>query len=251
MAVSYDMYIFYESFPYYSATLTCNNTTSVYTYTQKGENPSSKKNKKLVTGSDHGNFTIAVDTSQNVIYINRNTGELLDYTRKRKSVLIDTITNIKWQLIDDSVKTIADYTCYLAQGYFRGCVYSVWYTPDIPSSFGPWKLNGCPGLILEATRDDKVLSFYATKIVSENKIITTDFNNKPLKSRELYEKEHIDYLNKNFEQIIASQTRGSSIMPYYISCLECDFLDELLRFSSISIRKIVTDKLTGDEPEIK
>ncbi len=54
-----------------------------------------------------------------------------------------------WQMTD-SVKQILDYSCQKAECYFRGRHWTVWFTPDIPISEGPWKFNGLPGLILEA-----------------------------------------------------------------------------------------------------
>ena len=55
----------------------------------------------------------------------------------------------EWELLDgDSV--IAEYSCNKAKTFFRGRVWTVWYTPDITVSEGPWKLCGLPGLILKA-----------------------------------------------------------------------------------------------------
>ncbi len=54
----------------------------------------------------------------------------------------------KWELID-STKIINNFTCHLAKTNFRGRDYAVWYTNEIPVSYGPWKLNGLSGLILE------------------------------------------------------------------------------------------------------
>ncbi|GHV35034.1 hypothetical protein FACS1894178_3770 [Bacteroidia bacterium] len=41
--VDYDMYIMFETFPYHTAILEFNNSKSHFTYRQKGESPTSKK----------------------------------------------------------------------------------------------------------------------------------------------------------------------------------------------------------------
>ena len=42
----------------------------------------------------------------------------------------------------------------LAETSFRGRRYKVWFTPDIPSSRGPWKFDGLSGLIMAAEDED-------------------------------------------------------------------------------------------------
>jgi len=64
---------------------------------------------------------------------------------------------IKWQLLDKT-KQINGYECKMAKGTFRGREYTVWYAPALPYPYGPWKLFGLPGIILEA--QDKKKQFY-------------------------------------------------------------------------------------------
>ena len=53
--------------------------------------------------------------------------------------------------------------CHLATCEFRGRKWQAWYS-DIPYSLGPWKLNGLPGLILEARSLDKDHVFTAITV---------------------------------------------------------------------------------------
>ena len=57
--------------------------------------------------------------------------------------------DIAWTLTDDTL-TVSDYLCQQAMATFRGLEWHVWYTEEIPSSAGPWRLRGLPGLIVKA-----------------------------------------------------------------------------------------------------
>ena len=54
-----------------------------------------------------------------------------------------------WQLLDgDSI--VCGYPCHKATTIFRGRIWTVWYTLDLPYSDGPWKFCSLPGLVLYA-----------------------------------------------------------------------------------------------------
>ena len=57
--------------------------------------------------------------------------------------------DIAWTLSDDTL-TVSGYLCQQATATHRGVEWHVWYTDEIPSSAGPWRLRGLPGLIVEA-----------------------------------------------------------------------------------------------------
>ena len=79
----------------------------------------------------------------------------------------EDIPNIQWEIFDEE-KVIADtYRCKKAMAKFRGRIYTVWFTEEIPIPSGPWKLGGLPGLILEVEEEEKIFSF---RFVSLKKI---------------------------------------------------------------------------------
>ena len=73
--------------------------------------------------------------------------------------------------ITDSTKEILGYECFLATTDYHGRKWSAWFAPDIPVSNGPWKLDGLPGLILEASASDGEYRFVANGIQTSSKPI--------------------------------------------------------------------------------
>ena len=57
--------------------------------------------------------------------------------------------DIAWTLTDNTLN-IGGYYCKTATCKFRGVAWTVCYTEEIPSSAGPWRLRGLPGLIIKA-----------------------------------------------------------------------------------------------------
>lgn len=78
-------------------------------------------------------------------------------------VVHDKWLPMKWTLMDEH-KDILGHRTQKAITQFRGRIYIVWFTLEIPVPYGPWKLFGLPGLILEAYDTKKVAGFKATKI---------------------------------------------------------------------------------------
>jgi len=72
----------------------------------------------------------------------------------------------KWQ-IQKETKQIGNFSCRKAIGDFRGRKYIAWYTEDYGVSYGPWKSNGLPGLIIELFDEDKLIHFHANYVTNK------------------------------------------------------------------------------------
>jgi GLPGLI family protein len=70
------------------------------------------------------------------------------------SYLIDgPMPAIDWKTSGDTA-TFGGLHCQKATCHFKGRDYTAWFCPDLPVHIGPWKLNGLPGVIVDA-RDAK------------------------------------------------------------------------------------------------
>lgn len=66
----------------------------------------------------------------------------------------ENVPDIEWT-VTDSTKSIGSWIAQKATCFFRGRNYTAWFTADIPRPYGPWKLSGLPGLILEVYDDSR------------------------------------------------------------------------------------------------
>ena len=82
--------------------------------------------------------------------------------------------DIAWTLSEDTV-TVSGYLCQQATATFRGVEWHVCYTEEIPSSAGPWRLRGLPGLIVEAKSEAH--TFRLVELRQERGAITAPDNN--------------------------------------------------------------------------
>ena len=125
---------------------------------------------EYTTGPDHDGSPVIdfyrKDALGNTIYANFGQNTM----RAREMVLLRPyaydepgIPRIDWQPVDTS-KMIGSYLCLAARARFRGRDYLAWYTPELPYPFGPWKLTGLPGVILEATDTEQRVVFHVTSI---------------------------------------------------------------------------------------
>jgi hypothetical protein len=65
---------------------------------------------------------------------------------------------VNWQITGDTA-SFGGLHCQKATAHFKGRDYTAWFCPDLLLHVGPWKLNGLPGVILEAFDAKKEVCF--------------------------------------------------------------------------------------------
>ncbi|MBS1525833.1 MAG: GLPGLI family protein [Bacteroidetes bacterium] len=70
----------------------------------------------------------------------------------------DVLPAINWKISGDTA-TFGGLHCQKATGHFKGRDYTAWFCPDMPLHVGPWKLNGLPGVIVQAYDAKKDVQF--------------------------------------------------------------------------------------------
>jgi len=70
----------------------------------------------------------------------------------------ETMPAISWKISADTA-SFGTLLCQKATTHFKGRDYTAWFCPDLPYHVGPWKLNGLPGLIVEAYDTNKEVVF--------------------------------------------------------------------------------------------
>ncbi len=79
--------------------------------------------------------------------------------------------DLKWTLLDDTL-TVTGYLCHKAKATCGGRTWYAWYTEDIPTSAGPWKLQGLPGLIVKAEDAEGIFCFEMFELTQQAIAIT-------------------------------------------------------------------------------
>jgi GLPGLI family protein len=191
----------------YDASLIFNKSQSLFEYK---ENLPGSENVEKVEDSE-GNIKINFhDYSLNYIRCNKEKNIIRESGGNSKSkepyLVEESIPIIAWN-ISEETKKINQHDCNKATCSFRGRNYTVWFTPDIQTGFGPIKLNGLPGLILEVSDDTKEVVLHAKTIKQEEKKIENEPSGINVISLSEFKKSVINDLKKAEEsgKILSSQ----------------------------------------------
>ena len=116
-----------------------------------------KENIWLITsGPDYSNYTeqeVLTDTLGHRVFMpnmSEKTIIVRDFCKVSEPLYYKDTPGFDWQILTET-KVIAGLSCQLAKTTFRGRTYEVWFSKEIPTSAGPWKFHGLPGLIVRVS----------------------------------------------------------------------------------------------------
>lgn len=84
---------------------------------------------------------------------------------------VEKVGETRWTLLAEC-DTICGLPCQKATGTYGGRAWTAWFTEKLPTRFGPWRLEGLPGLILRAVSADGIHRFECRKVEPVKEAIT-------------------------------------------------------------------------------
>lgn len=148
--------------------LVTGNNASVYTsYDKINQNMNMQKQMqeqiKNQAGSNNFSINIKSETkgpvTQSDYFYFAAEHKLITKERVFNNYLIEEAApTIDWKILKDTT-SFSGIHCQKATTHFKGRNWIAWFATEIPFQSGPWKLNGLPGLIIEAYDEKKEVKF--------------------------------------------------------------------------------------------
>ena len=146
---------------------------------------------KAMTRASSGN-------APTLVKIDKSAGEWLSKTNylsfvKEKKMFIkeeilglgylmeETLPELKWKITKDTA-TFSGIACQKAVVSYENKNWTAWFAPSLPFQAGPWKLQGLPGLIVEAFDEHKTIQFQFAgfdKANADDFVRSNDIRKKP------------------------------------------------------------------------
>ncbi|MFD0931673.1 GLPGLI family protein [Psychroflexus salinarum] len=150
--------------PDYKAMLVFDKDNSLYVTRKDSLEGGHIREQKSYRASPEQGFSITVVTNPEGFQYYYKPKEKILYSRDLGFRYVkDKTIDISWDITDET-KKIGRYEVQKATAHFRGRDYTAWFTSEIPLPYGPWKLVGLPGLILETYDTDKEIYWYFKNI---------------------------------------------------------------------------------------
>ncbi len=129
---------------------------------------------KNAADPNHLNLTISAQRPVSDEYFQFFTTHKLFSKKKLLNdfLIEEPIPVINWKISSDTL-TISGLHCQKAAAHFKGRDYEVWFCADLPFRSGPWKLQGLPGLIVQAADKNReiVFEFAGIEQVSDQQLM--------------------------------------------------------------------------------
>lgn len=175
-------------------------------------------NQTKTSEDDFGNAKFYIDVTDSIGTINKvnyKTDSIFTRTLRFKDAIIlkEKKPEIDWEITNET-KKIGDFTVQKATTTFRGRSYEAWFTSEIPVKIGPWKLNGLPGLIMEAYDLDGIVHFNFRKMTTSDSGLTLNdkiFNTGQVVGIDDYKELQNSLAEDMVKKIMAKMPRGTSI----------------------------------------
>ncbi len=141
--------------------------------------------------------------------------------------LIKDQPTIKWTYLPE-FKVILNYDCQKAEGYLHNKKYIAWFAKNIPAPYGPLRLNGLDGLILELYSIDGLLTIKANNIKTEEvndniNFILKDYNFESALTREQHNELQKKQLLLFQEELNAKLPEGYNKVTFKdLECSNCN-----------------------------
>lgn len=175
--------IFNDSLSLYSASLNSNK------YFRKEGKDNSIINIGIQSSASKDKYYTNIKTS----HIYRERSYLYNGFSQTTYLMPDTLEHINWN-ISNEFKMIDTFKCQKAYCTYRGRDYIAYFCTDIASNYGPWKLYGLPGLILEAFDTKTEISFKFSSLSKSDISIQLPIKHKIINELE-FEKMKLNELN--------------------------------------------------------
>ena len=146
----------------------------------------------------------------------------ISYTRiplySSEIVYSQSTNNLKFELTGKA-KVINNYNCNEAKLKLNNRIYTIWFTPDVNVNFGPYKINGLPGLIVELKEETNNIniSLKSIKKLEDTKVFTTYknlFATKKVLTFSEYEKNIVKIITAKKAKDIAYFKENEATMEY-------------------------------------
>jgi GLPGLI family protein len=174
--IKYKMSTLFDGLKNYDAILTLTNSESCFEYKLF-----EKDTLTIESEDENGNRFISIPNKHKQMIFTNSINKKIKELKIFKGIflVVDTLIIPKWD-IKDETSIIGGLKCQKATTFFKGREYVVWFTTEITTFFGPWKLNGLPGLIVLANDKRNEVYFEITEVLKNDKTICqedTSINN--------------------------------------------------------------------------